>query len=298
MQGLKYIKKEIPTLQSLRTVAQVYQETSIIKIQEVRAGVLTTREYLSGLSNIYSELKISESAHIAKLAKSTHRVDANTKSANKQAVKLQKTLFILLSANAKLYGEIVKDVYKLFIEAVKKEPDADIMIVGKLGERLFKEDGMTRQHVFIEIPDSDLQPQDLEPVIYNIVKYENVVVFHGKFLNLVTQRASRASITGEALTEEGITDKGQATRQFLFEPNLEKLMQFFETQIFVTLFRQTVHESELARYASRVNAMEESLQFIKKRQKELKSQKLRLNRSLQQKKQLERLSGMRLWRTV
>ena len=291
MQGLKYIKKEIPILQSLHTVAQVYQETSIVKIQEVRAGVLTTRDYLSGLSHIYSELKTSQSNEIVKLAKSS-------KSAKAKSGKLQKTLLILLSANTKLYGEIVKDVYRLFIEALKNEPNADVMIVGRLGERLFKEDGMVRQHVFIEIPDSDLQPKDLEPIIFNIVKYENVVVFHGKFYNLVTQRASKVNITGEVVSEEGATEKAQVKKQFLFEPNLEKLIQFFETQIFVTLFRQTVHESELARYASRVNAMEESLQSIKKRQKELNSAKQRLTRSLQQKKQLERLSGMRLWRAV
>ncbi len=291
MQGLKFIKKEIPILKSLKTVAQVYQETSIVKIQEVRAGVLTTRDYLAGLSNIYSELKVSKTNQDHILAKSTKNTD--TKSS-----KLQKTLFILLSANAKLYGEIVKEVYELFIEALKKEPDADVMIVGKLGERLFKEDGMTKQHIFIEIPDSELQPKDLEPIIFNIIKYENVIVFHGKFFNLVTQKASRANITGEAVTREGIVEKGGETKQFLFEPNLEKLIQFFETQIFVTLFRQTVHESELARYASRVNAMEESLQFIKKRQKELSSAKQRLGRALQQKKQLERLSGMRLWRAV
>lgn len=291
MQGLKFIKKEIPILKSLKTVAQVYQETSIVKIQEVRAGVLTTRDYLAGLSNIYSELKVSKSNKDLELAKST-------KNTNIKSSKLQKTLFILLSANAKLYGEIVKEVYELFIEALKKEPDADVMIVGKLGERLFKEDGMTKQHIFIEIPDSELQPKDLEPIIFNIIKYENVIVFHGKFFNLVTQKASRANITGEAVTQEGIVEKGGETKQFLFEPNLEKLIQFFETQIFVTLFRQTVHESELARYASRVNAMEESLQFIKKRQKELNSAKQRLGRALQQKKQLERLSGMRLWRAV
>jgi len=295
MQGLKYIKKEIPTLRSLHTVAQVYQETSIAKIQEVRAGVLTTRDYLSGLSRIYSELQSSKSAEIEKIIKSNRKPKEEPK---EQSSKIQKTLFILISANAKLYGEIVKDVYKLFIDALKKEPEADVMIVGRLGERLFKEDGITKQHIFIEIPDSNLEPKDLEPIIFNIVKYQNVVVFHGKFLNLVTQQASKANITGEVVAEEGKTDKNQTKNQFIFEPNLEKLINFFETQIFVTLFRQTVHESELARYASRVNAMEESLQFIKKRQRVLNDAKKRMNRSLQQKRQLERLSGMRLWRAT
>lgn len=289
MQSIKYINKEIPVLQSLRIIAQVYQETSISEIQEVRSGVLKTRDYLSGLSNIYSELKSARSAQMAQLAKSLHK-------AQDASDKLQKTLIVLLSANTKLYGEIVLDVYKLFIDTLKSEPDADIMIVGRLGERLFSESGDRRKHLFFEIPDTNLQPHDLEPIIFHIVKYEKVVVFHGKFYNLMTQRATRANITGEVLLEQTAAGIHQEIKQFLFEPNLEKLIQFFETQIFATMFRQTVHEAELARYASRVNAMEESLQFIKKRQKELSNSKRRFVRSIRQKKQLERLSGMRLWR--
>lgn len=289
MQSIKFINKEIPVLQSLRTIAQVYQETSIVKIQEIRFGVLKTRDYLAGLSHIYSELKVARSAEIAGLSKPTEAVHAENG-------KLQKTLIILLSANTKLYGMIVQDVYKLFIEALKTEPNADIMIVGRLGERLFKETGEERKHLFFEIPDTNLQTNDLEPIIFHIVKYERVVVFHGKFYNLMTQRAIRANITGEVAIEERPSLESPAIKKFLFEPNLEKLIQFFETQIFATLFRQTVHESELARYASRVNAMEESLQFIKKRQRELHDSKKRFVRSIQQKKQLERLSGMRLWR--
>lgn len=291
MQSLKFINKEIPVLQSLRTIAQVYQETSIIKIQDVRTGVVKTRDYLSGLSQIYSDLKSARSGEIARLKKTRQHNKTVTNTG-----KLQKTLIILLSANTKLYGAIVQDVYQLFVEAIKKEPDADILIVGRLGERLFKETGLERKHLFFEIPDANLQTNDLEPIIFHIVKYEKVIVFHGKFYNLMTQRAIRANITGDVMVEEGMPQENHAVKQFLFEPNLEKLIQFFETQIFATLFRQTVHESELARYASRVNAMEESLQFIKRRQKELQDAKKRFTRASQQKKQLERLSGMRLWR--
>lgn len=288
MQGIKYINKEIPVLESLCTIAQVYQETSIVKIQEVRFGVVRTRDYLAGLSRIYSELKVARSVELRQLAET--KIMSSTASG-----KIQKTLIVLLSANTKLYGAIVQDVYRLFIDSLKNEPNADIMIVGRLGERLFKETGMDRQHLFFEVPDTNLQTQDLEPIIFHIVKYEKVIVFHGKFYNLMTQRAIRANITGETLDEGKSVPVDQGKKRFLFEPNLEKLIEFFETQIFATLFRQTVHESELARYASRVNAMEESLQFIKRRQKNLIDKKRRFVRLRQQKKQLERLSGMSLW---
>ena len=101
MQSLKFINKEIPVLQSLRTIAQVYQETSIIKIQDVRTGVVKTRDYLSGLSQIYSELKSARSGEIARLNKTRQHNKTVTNTG-----KLQKTLIILLSANTKLYGAI------------------------------------------------------------------------------------------------------------------------------------------------------------------------------------------------
>lgn len=288
MQGLKYIQKEIPILTSLETIAHAYEESSIFKIQQIRNGVLGTRDYLIGLSQVYFDIKYSEAQR---------RKEAVVKAGEQQAsspTKIQKTLIVLLSAGAKLYGDIIQDVFDEFIKAVKQDAQADVMVVGRLGEEMFKDAVGARQHLFFEVPDVNLQARDLEPIIYHIVRYERVMVFHGKFYNLMTQKPSILNISGETILGEDARSSAQKVR-FLFEPSLDKLVTFFETQIFATLFNQTVHESELARYASRVTAMEESLQFIKRRKKELFDRRGRLRRVEQQKRQLERISGMRLW---
>ena len=83
--------------------------------------------------------------------------------------------------------------------------------------------------------------------------------------------------------------------RFIFEPLLEKIFHFFETEIMANLFSQTLLENQLARHASRVNAMEEALVHIEEEAKKLNRQKVRLKHLIQNKKQLETMSGIVLW---
>jgi len=88
---------------------------------------------------------------------------------------------------------------------------------------------------------------------------------------------------------------GQKEYDFIFEPSLEKLLNFFETQVFSSLFKQTVTEAELARLASRIKAMEQAIVFITTRMENLSSAQRRAKRNLENRKQLERVAGISLW---
>ena len=58
------------------------------------------------------------------------------------------------------------------------------------------------------------------------------------------------------------------------------------------LFAQTLLENQLARHASRVNGMEEALVNIEEEGKKLNQQRTRLKHLMQNKKQLETISGV------
>ena len=61
------------------------------------------------------------------------------------------------------------------------------------------------------------------------------------------------------------------------------------------LFSQTLLENQLARHASRVNAMEEALVHIEEEGKKLNHEKITSKHALQNRKQLETISGLVLW---
>ncbi len=80
--------------------------------------------------------------------------------------------------------------------------------------------------------------------------------------------------------------------RFIFEPTLQKIFHFFETQIMANLFSQTLLENQLARHASRVNAMEEALVHIQEETKKLTHKKSVTKHLSDNKKQLETISGV------
>ncbi len=77
---------------------------------------------------------------------------------------------------------------------------------------------------------------------------------------------------------------------YFFEPSLRKILEFFETSVFTSLFTQTVHEAELARLASRIKAMEEALGNIEKTEGQLNAEMRRIDKALQNKRQLDTIS--------
>ncbi len=89
--------------------------------------------------------------------------------------------------------------------------------------------------------------------------------------------------------------EGQKHTPFFFEPTLKKILGFFETQMFSSVLKQVVDESELSRLASRIKSMEDSLGTIEKEQDILHKTELRAKRMIENNKQLQRLSGIALW---
>jgi len=73
-------------------------------------------------------------------------------------------------------------------------------------------------------------------------------------------------------------------------------MEFFESQILSMLLNQTVSEGKLARFASRIKAMEFAQNNIEKKLSILSYRERRLRSMGMNKKQLQLFAGRSLWR--
>lgn len=289
MQNRQKLNQEIELISTLKLITQAYQEISVMKMQKIRESVLNTRDYLGKFSQVYFDVKQSHRLQIERLMKEKKIKNVSEFTTfNKNG----RTLSLFLSANTKMYGDIINRTYRLFEESIIRD-NSDVAIVGKLGKELFEKGGKGRAYQYFEIPDMDLSVEDLKPLISYIVNYQKVNVFYGRFENIAIQNPSVTNVTGDVAAEEELNS--QEDRHFLFEPTLEKILNFFETQIFTLLFKQTVLEGQLARFASRIMAMEKALDNIENRSKNLYGRKRRYQRLLDNKKQLNTLSGVALW---
>jgi ATP synthase F1 gamma subunit len=290
----KLIVEELEALNSLKDLAESYEEIAAIEMQKIRDSVLKTRAFLIDISDVFVDLKSSYTREVNDLI-------ARRKKGDKTILpilrKIDKTLMVYLSSNGKLYGPVTQKTFKLFTESLKKtDPNTtDIVIIGNAGKELYENAKISKPYEYIEIPDTKVDIGHIKKLMQKFLQYEKVYVYYGKFGNLVSQSPISTSITGEDIFEtENLVPVPREDR-FIFEPTLEKIFHFFETQIMTNLFSQTLLENQLARDVSRVNAMEEALLNIEEESKKLSRLGLRLKHSLQNKKQLETISGIFLW---
>ncbi len=289
MQDKNKIKEEAGLLSTLRLLVESYEEISVLRMQRVKSSVLLTRDFLERLSQVFLDVRSNYQREIASITRQKKNADKESFSTIK---KNGRTVSVFLSSNSKFYGDIIQKVFQEFINDIKKK-DSDIVIVGRIGRQLYEQSGVKKQYQYFELPDSQVAVEDLRSLVSHIIQYENVDVYHGKYSNMVTQLATMSNVSGDQIVEEQVT----TDRKFFFEPDLEKILNFFETQVFSSLFKQTVNESELSRLAARIKAMEEAFDNIDRTENSLGMRFRKVKRYEQNKRQLESLTGVYFWST-
>lgn len=281
------VRREKKLVNSFKSLATAYQEISLYKMRLTRASILRNREFLEELSEIFFDVKTTYMDILEILLRQHHgvKLPAGIKKNGKQ-------IDVLVTANTKLYGSIVGRVFETFYREIQTH-DSDLFLIGKIGKDLFDAKHTNRTYAYFEIPDTGTTAQTLEPIISHILPYEKVVMYYGKYVNVITQTPVSAIISGDKPIVEN--QEQNHVFKFLFEPQLEEILYFFQTQVVASFFNQSVHEGELARHASRITSMEEALKNIEEAIKKLTLLQKKLKMDTMNKKQLQLLSGMSLW---
>jgi F0F1-type ATP synthase gamma subunit len=201
-----------------------------------------------------------------------------------------------LSANTSLYGEIISKTFSVFMEEVKKE-EADVVVVGRVGRTLFEEAMPNKKFIYFDFPDTAIAPENLKAIATYLNQYEKVIIFHGRFRSIVSQEVAVSSVSGDTLEIEQKTEeekKGEYAK-YLFEPALETIIIFFETEIFGSLLEQVFHESRLAKLASRMILLDRAAVNVEGALKKMKFRKQQMQHRVLNQKQVNLLSGVALW---
>lgn len=282
----KEIIKEVKNLENIQTLVQTYEEIAATRMQRVKASVLSNRDFLSGLAEIFAQVKYSYEQEIAHLRSEGAK-------AKERAILTRngKTVAVLLSANTGLYGDIVRQTFQKFVDSLGGAK-TDIVIVGRIGKEMFEAFDKLAKYKYFELPDSPAEPKDFKQIIDYIVEYEKVIVYHGEFQSILSQIPVEESLTGElAAGQQTAVEK----QQYIFEPSLPSIVSFFETQILSTIFEQTVHESNLSKFASRMINLDRAVVNIGNRIIRTNFRKRRAHHHNLNKKQRDMLSSMALW---
>ena len=285
MRSNKIIQGEFEQLSALKGLTETYEDIAVSKMQQIRADVLRTREFLDGVSEIYS---LSKAAYLSQVLLIT-----NKKKRKKELDfihKNEKTIVVFISGNHSLLGSVIFQSYKVFLELVHKI-ECDKIILGNIGRYLAS--GAKPQIVFSYYPleDFELVQEQIKHVVDVISAYEKIFVVYPKFKSVLLQVPQVDDISGEITAEESITGK----KRYNFEPNAREVMTYFECQIIGSLFRQKVLETMLAKFASRLTIMDEASQTVGKYIVKNRQESLAVSRRASNKKLLSSFAGISVW---
>jgi len=149
----KLITEELEALNSIKGLAQSYEEIAIVRMQKIRDSVLKTRDFLADISDVYVDLKASYNREVKDLME---KIKKGSSGLLPSLQKKNKTLFVYLSSNGGLYGAVTQKTFKLFMqELAKTKPDEiDIAIIGNAGRALYESTENGRPFDYFNIPDA------------------------------------------------------------------------------------------------------------------------------------------------
>lgn len=282
------LENEIENLIGLSDMVLAYEEIAASRIKNSRSTVLNNRIFMSEIREIFEEVISSYRKQVEALMKTKKIKNSDEFSfINKNG----KTLYLLISANTGLYGGLIKRTFDLFIEN-SKNMTSDKAIIGKLGLSMWEQTKIKEKYYYFDFPDQSVDSKILKEILNFLISYEKVVVFYGQFQNLIKQDATFSDISGNTRSEKAPT---RGVVKYFFEPSLGKILEFFEKQIFASIFEQTVRESQLAKIASRLTTLDNASENISKKLLLLTSQENRSMHHEQNKKQLETFASRILW---
>lgn len=233
---IKEIDAGLEEGQSLKSIAQAFSEIANLKIKRIRSQVERNRVFFQEISAIYALIK--------KLA--------IKKKIN--VVKPKKMVSIVLTSNYRFYGSINSDLLEFFVIYTQKL-ETDRIILGKAAIDYFKALKVFSNYYPVLLKDDQPNPQELTALTSILKDYNQVLVFHSTLKSLLVQQPTVTDITASSTTNL-VEQKDREEFKFIFEPELAKILAFFDSSVITLLLEGTFLESELSRTASRFISMD------------------------------------------
>jgi F0F1-type ATP synthase gamma subunit len=285
MQKRSDLKDQDKILSAIYSLATAYQEISVMKMKKARETIDHSRFFVNKLKIVFDTLKAS--------------YPLNMKQKNSRQLNSAK---VLITASSRLNGDILRKITDLFIKDLESD-EADLFVLGKIGQEYLNEYQNKYKIINIEMPENNLNMQNLNDFMLKLLNYKQVVVYYAVFKTVLEQEVLKTAIPSIfSLTDNGADainsfQQGQDNfgKLYLFEPSGEEIATYLNDTVTTTFIRQTIFETELSKNAARITAMTQLIDKTNQKKNILKRALIKLKREELDKKQNERLMGISFW---
>ena len=243
MPRLSDLKDELGELQTLKFISSAFTEAAAVKLKNLRSSFERNRQFYDEIGQVYQLLK-----------ESARYLNIKNKKLEAEGWKLeekQKTLSIAVTSNLRFYGRLNLDTVDLFGKDTAQFA-TDRTVIGHTGIEYYTAISGGTAFTPIQFGKDFPTSQETHHFLETIKGYTKVLLYYPKFLTFLSQTVGVVDITQ---TPAPTLVPVEQRVEYLFEPEFEKIIDFFELQVRALLFRRAMLEAEVARTAARLLLM-------------------------------------------
>lgn len=241
MRRASAIEKETEEITTVQDLTWVFESLASNQVAKVKNKVDLSKAFFQLLWKRYSSIRIDPSARIT----------------NRESDEQAKKVFVIISAEAGLSGDIDRHLIETMRHDYDKEKETtDIIVLGSHGAAQLAQRNIPFVR-FFQVPESD-RYIDVSPVIDAVLPYSKIIVYYEEYVSLGVQEIRSIDLisTMRDMSEEADADIDIMTASnTIFEPSLDEIADQMEITMMTLALSQTILESSLAQAASRFNAM-------------------------------------------
>lgn len=289
MSKIAQVKEDLKETRNFEFIAKTFTEVNAVKAKNIRVGFEKNRRFFNEIQTVYHLVKVSEAKNKSSKMMGPGRGKNN--------------LAIAITSNLHFYGSLNRLVMEKFVSD-QTGKDSELIIIGQTGL-----DYLTNRDHDLKIQPLRFKKDypDKEEINFLAQKsqdYDQVHLYYPKFVNMIRQEISVIDITQGVEREENLPvsaknslkTKPEKEKQIdIFEPELSKILEFFELQVKTLLLIRTFLETELSRTAARLLSMSGAQQRAQELVKAKKIEYNKVLRSIENAKILETFAGMGSW---
>lgn len=250
MASLKDIKLRIRSVKSTQKITKAMEMIAASKMKKAQQQALKGRPYINKLKEIIANL-----IHVSQ-PELTHPLLQPHK-------KVKNVGYVFMTANRGLCGSFNTNVIKSMLEILrtKNEQQEIVICVGRKGRNSMERIG---KKVLADFENMSDKPTYLDTIgISKVVvddflsgKLDEVYMVYNHFYSTMTQKPAVIKLLPVDVDKSFV--KSNLKREYIFEPNKEKLLDELLKRYVETIVYQTVLESIASEHSARMMAMRQA----------------------------------------
>jgi len=299
MGKINEIKEQQVVVASVGEFANSLQQIATMKMTSLRKLVLASRPFVDESVTILKELKKERKL---KLIKELKKIDKRIR-----IPRQKREAIIVISSYQGLCGSYNTEIFKKLDQIILEHLESDYFVIGSKGQdyfrRIIKKNPKLHFYPY-DIPEN-VEIENLRNLISLFNYYDEIYLVYSKYINTAKREVVFLELSESAIEEEidkevelekeKAKDREDSEGKFIFEPDLEELIESVTAKLRYALFKQQILDSKLSVHAAQMVAMQAASDNAKDLLNDLKMEYNKARRKMIDRKIQEVQAGRALW---